>query len=450
MAHMQNNQREKYTVSQLNRKAKGLLETHLKQIWVEGEISNFSRPASGHWYFTLKDDNAQIRCAIFRNRNSLLKTTPKAGDQYLVRARVSLYEPRGDYQLIAEHMEPAGEGLLQQQFEQLKQRLANEGLFDAQHKKAIPSQVQKLGIISSPTGAAVHDILHVLARRNPSIEVVIIPATVQGNDAPAQLSMALAKAEAMADLDVIILGRGGGSLEDLRGFNDEALARSIFYCPIPIISAVGHEIDFSISDFVADVRAPTPSAAAELASSDNRAEIQQLHTLARRLYPAFSRYWQQRQNYTVQLSKRLRHPGERINQWQQRTDICEMRLREKITSVFKQHKQSVQHSKELLLRIAPDKNLNAQRNHLVQLHKRMHAGLNSTLETKQGRLSKSAAQLDIISPLATLRRGYVISKNDRGKLIKSAKDCKPDSEIKLTFHDGDVAAKIMESPQMDN
>lgn len=438
-------QRTTLTVSELNKKAKSLLETHLSQIWVEGELSNFSRPGSGHWYFTLKDSNAQIKCAMFRNRNLIVKHPPKVGDQVLVRARVSLYEPRGDYQLIAEHMQAAGAGLLQQQFEQLKTTLASEGLFDANIKKPIPKHIQKVAIISSPSGAAVHDILNVLERRNAGIEVLVAPSTVQGEGASQELLRALQLCTKVPGIDVIIIGRGGGSIEDLWCFNDEALARSIFACPIPIVSAVGHEVDFSISDFVADVRAPTPSAAAELVSTDNDEWLYRLNEIEKRCTASMSRIIKSQKDKNQQLAKRLKHPGERINYWQQRTDICEVRLNEKIQSLLSSRKHTLEASKKALNAQAPNKRLAQDHSTLSQLNKRLVLATQHQIQSLNAQLAHAAGSLDIVSPLATLKRGYSIVKSDTGTVIKEAKNCTTNDKIQIDFHDGSINAKVLES-----
>src|SRR5690625_2927780 len=256
--------RDVLSVSQLNRRSKQILETHLPLVWVEGEVSNLSRPSSGHWYFTLKDDQAQVRCAMFRNRNQLVRFNPAQGQQLLLRARVSLYEGRGDYQLIVEHMEEAGFGALQRAFEELKTRLSQEGLFASERKRPLPTLPKHIGVITSPTGAAIRDILSVLKRRFPAVPVTVLPVPVQGKEAAPAIVSALDLANRSELFDVLILARGGGSLEDLWPFNEEAVARAIYASRTPVVSAVGHEVDFSIADFVADVRAPTPSAAAEL------------------------------------------------------------------------------------------------------------------------------------------------------------------------------------------
>src|SRR5580700_5001795 len=260
--------RDVYSVSRLNREVRTLLERGFGMIWLEGEISNFSRPSSGHWYFSMKDAGAQVRCAMFRQRNMLCAFTARDGQKVLLRARIGLYEPRGEFQLLVEHMEDAGLGALKRQFDELAAKLAAEGLFAPERKRPLPALPKRIGVITSPSGAAIHDILHVLARRFAAIPVLLYPVAVQGAAAAAEIIAALALAGRRAECDVLILARGGGSLEDLWAFNDEALARAIVASPIPVITGIGHEIDFTIADFAADVRAPTPSAAAELVVPD--------------------------------------------------------------------------------------------------------------------------------------------------------------------------------------
>ena len=442
MPNPDSNQQQALSVSELNRYARQLLEGQLSEIWVNGEISNFTRPASGHWYFTLKDQQAQIRCAMFRGRNMLTGVQPKSGDQVIVRGKISLYEARGDYQLIAESLKPAGEGQLQQQFEQLKQRLFEEGLFNPEHKRPLPTEAKRIAVISSATGAAVHDILQVLKRRDPNLEVVLVPSAVQGAEAPAELLNALQRAQQIDNIDAIIIGRGGGSLEDLWAFNNEQLARAIFHCSIPIISAVGHEIDFSISDFVADVRAPTPSAAAELISRERSQDRLKLQNLHQRLQESWLRLQQRQQHRLQQLSKQLKHPGEKIEQWQQRCDRAELNLNNIITQRLNLLSRQNEQQQRLLLRLNPAHNLRSQRQQMAQFDKRLHSACQHVLHNKKQQFSKLAAELDIISPLATLSRGYSITKNQQGKVLSSVKQIKANQNINIQLSDGSIDAKV--------
>ena len=317
-----------YSVSQLNQSVRVILEGQLGLVWLMGEISNFSQPVSGHWYLTLKDENAQVRCAMFRMKNLRVTFRPQNGMQVLVRAAVSLYEPRGDYQLIIESMHPAGEGLLQQQFEALKLKLAAEGLFAQNLKKTIPHFCQSVGVITSKTGAALQDILHILQRRDPSLKVVIYPTSVQGKEATAEIAQMIELANRRNEVDVLIVGRGGGSLEDLWCFNEETVARAIFNSVLPVISAVGHETDVTIADFVADVRAPTPSAAAELVSRDQGELLQQLSYKQQRLEMALDRLFTRKNQQLQRLALRLQnqHPQAQLRGQRQHITQLEYRL----------------------------------------------------------------------------------------------------------------------------
>ena len=328
-------ERDIYTVSRLNREVRSVLEGSFPLLWIEAEISNFSCPASGHWYFSLKDEANQVRGAMFRNRNRLLRFRPENGMQVLVRARVGLYEARGEFQIIVEHMEEAGDGALRRAFEQLKQRLHIEGLFDPRHKKALPTHPQTIGVITSATGAAIRDILSTLARRFPSLPVIVYPVAVQGQSAATEIREMLQLAEQRNECDVLILARGGGSLEDLWAFNDEQLARSIHQITIPIVTGIGHEIDFTIADFVADHRAPTPTAAAELVSPDQYALQTHLQQLEAQLTSRLSGKLQSYQQHLVWLQKRLPHPARKLQDIAQRLDEAEQRMQRALAHSFR-------------------------------------------------------------------------------------------------------------------
>ncbi|HAB05142.1 MAG TPA: exodeoxyribonuclease VII large subunit, partial [Alcanivorax sp.] len=325
---MTSSRTEPYSVSRLNLEAQGLLEGSFPLIWLQGEISNLARPRSGHIYFSLKDDRAQVNAAMFRNRNSLLRFQPRDGQQILVRARVTVFVPRGGFQIIVEHMEEAGEGALRAQFEALKAKLESEGLFAQERKRPLPAWPRRIGVITSPSGAAIRDVLQVLKRRAPSIPVVIYPTPVQGAEAPAQIRRALALAIQRNECDVLVLGRGGGSLEDLWAFNDEALVRAVADSPIPVVSAVGHEVDVSLCDFAADVRAPTPSAAAELISPDGDALLARLGVLGRRQRHLVVQNLRGQRQRLEGLARRLhaRHPNRQLEQTRQQVDELQARM----------------------------------------------------------------------------------------------------------------------------
>lgn len=413
-------QREIYSVSRLNREARGLLEDAFGRLWVEGEISNLARPASGHLYFTLKDSGAQISCAFFKNRAQLLRFKPIEGMHVIARARVSLYEPRGGFQLIVDTLEEAGEGALQRRFEALKQRLNQEGLFDAAHKLAIPALPAKIGIITSPGGAAVRDVLTVLKRRFPVTPVIIYPSLVQGEAAADQLVAAIQTADRRAEVDVLLLTRGGGSLEDLWPFNEEPVARAVYACQLPVVSAIGHEIDFVITDFVADQRAATPSAAAELLSPD-RLELQAtLNAVQRRLVGRVAERLKQCQQRLQWLARRLQpqHPGRRLQQHIQRLDELEQNLRTCLTHKLRQLASHIREVKARLLQHTPKHKLARLRQAQAGIGIRLEQSMLLFLERKRQRCHALTHSLDTLSPLATLQRGYSITlKRATGKVM---------------------------------
>ncbi|MBI2379765.1 MAG: exodeoxyribonuclease VII large subunit [Gammaproteobacteria bacterium] len=435
--------REVFSVGALNRRAKNLLESQFGLIWVSGEISNFSCPASGHWYFSLKDSDAQVRCALFRNKAQYLGFRPKDGQQVLLRARVSLYEPRGDYQLIGEYMEEAGQGALQRAFEQLKAKLAAEGLFASERKRALPAYPKAVGVITSATGAALHDVLSVLKRRMPSLPVFIYPASVQGAEAVPQLLGALEAANRRGECEVLILGRGGGSLEDLWCFNDERLARAIAASAIPVVSAVGHEVDFSIADFVADWRAPTPSAAAEAVSPDWREELAQLRHLEQRLSGRFLERLAQVRRQLEHLRKRLPHPRQQLEHQHQRLDELLMRM-DRLQSRRTQALRARLHGLELRLSARhPGLRLERQRHRAAELEQRLRLRMSQCLAERRGRLGILARTLETVSPLATLARGYSITR-DAGshRVLRSVHELSAEQMLETYFTDGRVLSRV--------
>lgn len=433
-----------FSVSQLNRRAKQLLETHLPLIWVEGEISNFARPSSGHWYFTLKDDQAQVRCAMFRGRNQQVRFNPQQGQQVLLRARVSLYENRGDYQLIAEHMEEAGAGALQRAFEALKHKLAQEGLFDPARKRPIPALPRHIGVITSASGAAVRDILTVLQRRFPSIPVTLVPVPVQGKEAAPAIVEALSLANRSGLFDVLILGRGGGSMEDLWPFNEEVVARAIAASDLPVISAVGHEVDITIADFVADLRAPTPSAAAELVVPDASEWLVRFRSYEQRLTQLTRRRLQAEQQHLQHLSKRLRHPGERLQQQSQRLDSLELRLRRVMQQRLGQARQRLDNLAARQKAQRPEPQLRQWQTRIEQLRQRLNRQMQQTLKQQRQRLSEAGRLLHGVSPLNTLERGYAIVHNDAGEVIRDAAQVKPGERIRTRVAAGEILSRVEE------
>ncbi|HEY7884782.1 MAG TPA: exodeoxyribonuclease VII large subunit [Cellvibrionaceae bacterium] len=435
-------EREILTVSRLNRLSRQILETQLPLIWVEGELSNVALPSSGHWYFTLKDDAAQVRCAMFKNRNQGVKFQPAQGQHVLLRARVSLYEGRGDYQLIAEHMEEAGFGKLQREFEQLKQRLGAEGLFAADHKRPLPTLPRHIAVITSPTGAAIRDILSVLGRRFAACEVTVIPALVQGKEAPRQLIDALALAARANCFDAVILSRGGGSLEDLWPFNDEALARAIWASELPVISAVGHEVDFTIADFVADVRAPTPSAAAELLVPDATDWLRQLAQKHQQLHQIIVRILREDRAQLDYLSKRLRHPREALHMKAQRLDGLEISLTRAMKSSLTQAKNQLQQQRLQLEHQHPERTLHELQRRFKTLAPMLERNIIQQLQQHQQRLGEKARLLHSVSPLDTLDRGYAIVRNGKGEVIRESQHTTPGSEITATLRQGELLCTV--------
>jgi len=394
-------ERHIYTVSRLNREARLLLEHGLPVLWVEGELSNFSQPSSGHWYFTLKDRDAQLRCAMFRQRNAGLRFTPKTGQHVVVRGRISLYEPRGDYQLIAEHMEEAGLGALNREFERLKTKLAVEGLFAEERKRPLPRFPRRIGVVTSPSGAALRDILNILKRRFPPASVLIYPTAVQGAAAVPEILAALAQAGTRQECDVLIVARGGGSIEDLWAFNDEQVARAICASPIPVVSGIGHEIDFTIADFVVDARAPTPSGAAELVAPDRLACLETLTRTAERFNIAIRRELRTLSSVFdgIGLRLKLAHPGARLAQQEQRLDDLEQRL-----------------------------------GHAVR----------ARMSGVEHRLSLAVRTLNTVSPLATLERGFaIVTRVKDGRLVMDAGTIAVGEEIETRVAKGNLRAKVI-------
>lgn len=434
-----------YTVSQLNRAVRQLLGDEFFNIQVEGEISNLSTPSSGHLYFSLKDNEAQIRCALFRQRTNGLDFKPDNGQQVVVRAQVSLYEPRGDYQLIVDAIELAGTGVLRHNFELLKQKLHAEGLFNLEKKKPIPTLPNAIGVITSPSGAAIRDILSVLKRRFPAIPVIIYPTTVQGELAKTEIVQALALANQRADCDVIILGRGGGSLEDLWAFNEEIVARAISASQIPIITGIGHEIDFSIADFVSDLRAATPSAAAEHAVPDQQDWLQHLIRLEHRCQQQLLSQLKQRQQQLHWQEKRLQqqHPGQRLLQKTQNLDQLENRLQQALQIYLKQTYITLNTLNARLGQQSPAEKIQRYRVQQAYLIKHLQKAMQSLLHHYQQRLTLQSQTLQAVSPLATLERGYAIVNPLNARcIIHNSQQLKPGDLIQTQLAQGRLISQV--------
>lgn len=475
-----------YPVSRLVREVRMLLEGSFSLLWVEGEISNLAMPASGHIYFTLKDSAAQVRCAMFRGRNQQLRFTPENGMQVLLRVKVTLYEGRGEFQLVVEHMEEAGSGALQRAYEALKARLGEEGLFDTALKKALPTFPQTIGIISSPDGAAVHDILSVLKRRLPSVNVVLYPVPVQGESAATQITTAIELAGQRQECDVLIISRGGGSLEDLWSFNDEKLARSIARCVIPTISAVGHEIDFTIADFVADVRAPTPSAAAEIAVPDGRQLLLRVSQLHRQLHDSLERHLLQQQRHLSYLQQRLAKPTawiriqqqlmqrlnkqlqfgtqRRIQSRQQQLDYLTARLKHPQAQLTAQHQRishladrfqhaivllqrqknrQFQQVQQRLHRQLPLKRIHTAKQSLQVSQQQLFRNVSLQLKQRHQQMAQATRTLSAVSPLHTLERGYSISLSPKtGHVVQRMQQVQLGQSLDVRLTDGVLRCEI--------
>lgn len=433
-----------YSVSRLNREARRLLEGGLQGCWVAGEISNLAQPGSGHLYFTLKDAEAQVRCAMFRSAQRYLRFRPADGAQVIVQGTVSIYEARGSYQIIAERMEEAGEGLLRRQFEELKQRLHAAGLFASEHKIALPALPRCIGIVSSPTGAAVRDILQVLNRRYPAAHVILYPTRVQGDGARDEIAAAIRRADARAECDVLIVGRGGGSLEDLWCFNEEIVARAIYDCRIPIVSAVGHEIDATISDLVADQRAPTPSAAAELVVPDIESLLRALEHQRRQLGRAIRQRLQSLTNRQTQLESRLHrvHPGTVLQQRQQRVDELLRRLLLQTRRSLHGERLRLQHLHTRLQRDTPLARIRISHEHQLQLGTRLVRAMQQRLERASARLAYAGGQLHAVSPLATLERGYAIVRDANGQVVRTSEQIRTGDQVQVRLAHGELEAEV--------
>jgi exodeoxyribonuclease VII large subunit len=436
--------RDVYTVSRLNREVRVLLERGFGSLWLEAEISNFARPSSGHWYFSLKDAAAQVRCAMFRQRNMLSAFTPRDGQKVLVRARIGLYEPRGEYQLLVDHIEDAGLGALKRQFEELSAKLAVEGLFAAERKRALPALPKRIGVITSPTGAAIRDIVHVLARRFPAAAVLIYPVPVQGAQAAAEITAAVILAGRRADCDVLILARGGGSLEDLWAFNDEALARAIVASPIPIVSGVGHEVDFTIADFAADVRAPTPSAAAEIVVPDSQEWLKTLRAFSLRLQQGMRRRLNEGRERLRWLDGRaaLVSPSARLGQQMQRLDDLEDRLARAWRQRFTDLRADLIERRGRLWQSSPVAHVRAAALREASLSARLAAAQAQLLRRARDRLVPLVRTLNAVSPLATLDRGYAIASRPDGTILRDAAEAPPGTSIEVRLATGHLRAKV--------
>lgn len=433
-----------YQVSEVADILGGLLEDSLPRLWVQGEVSNFVRPASGHWYFTLKDAGAQLRCVMFKGSNFSIRPQPRDGDSVLVRGSVALYAARGDLQLICEHLEAAGEGALLRAFEQLKARLAAEGLFDEKLKRPLPRAPRAIGLITSATGAAVQDVRSALARRYPLCPVYLYPVPVQGNDAPPAIIQALRELPRRAPVDVILLVRGGGSLEDLWAFNDESLARAIRACTVPVVTGVGHEIDTTIADYAADLRAPTPTAAAELASPDMADWRTQIEAGSRDLGYAMQERLQAAHERLRQLAHRLQllHPQRRLRDTAQRLDELSLRLQQSQRQQLQRTATHVRHLGSRLAAAAPLHAVRLRARQVEHLHARLHTRMQLGVQTRQAQLARADALLASLNPRAVLQRGYAIALRADGSVVSDARTATPGETLRVQLAQGALDTTI--------
>ena len=439
--------KEILTVSQLNDNIKYVLEETFGFVWVEGEVSNLHRPQSGHVYFTLKDDKSQIRAVYFRkygfSKNQVANFELEEGSSVLCRARLSVYPPRGDYQLIIESVEPRGVGALQKAFEQLKAKLAAEGLFDDQYKKEIPFIPKRIGVITSPTGSVIRDILNITKRRYPAVDILIAPVKVQGNDAAAEIIQALSNLHTNGTVDVIIIARGGGSLEDLAPFNDKNLARKIFRATIPIVSAIGHETDFTICDFVADLRAPTPSAAAELVVPERLALLTKITNLKKRVIAGYGRDMADRRKYLLGLEERFKDPRRQVTDLQIHLDNLQQRMHRDMRHQGQNLAGKLQKLELRLKHASPAKRIQETRMLLNNLQKETLTNFRSYWAARHESLQKSAAVLSSLSPLAVLQRGYSITRKlQSGEIVRSAGMLSTNEEVNIQLAKGKIQARV--------
>ena len=433
-----------YTVSELNRETGLLLNEHFLSILVAGEISNLSIPASGHCYFTLKDAQSQVRCAMFRSQQRRA-VKPENGKQVLVKAQVSLYEPRGDYQLIVEYLEEAGEGALRRAFDALTQKLSAEGLFAQEHKKALPVLPKTIGVITSPSGAAIRDILTVLRRRFAAVPVIIYPVAVQGDNAKYEICQTLAVANRLKQCDVLILARGGGSLEDLWAFNEEIVARAIHASEIPVISGIGHETDITIADFTADLRAATPSAAAEHATPDQQQWLDYLINTETRLNALLTKQLQHQTQKLDWLFGRIKqqHPQQKLQRYRQRLEDYQARLSISLQFKLRHDQRIIEAYSAHLWRHSPVNEVKRQQQKLTFLRERLLSAILSSLHTRNLTLGSLSQTLHAVSPLATLNRGYALATEEaNGKIVRSTGQLNIGDSVITRITEGSFSSRV--------
>ena len=438
------NNQEIISVSEVNSLAKGILERDLSNIWIQGEISSFTAHSSGHWYFTIKDKNSSLSCVMFKFENQNILFEPKVGDELILNGNVGIYAPTGKYQFNVKHIEVFGEGALLKAYEELKKKLEREGLFEASNKKDFPTMPKSIAVITSETGAVLRDIVTVLRRRSPTLVVTLIESQVQGRDADKFIVQAIKTANKRKDFDLIILARGGGSIEDLWCFNMESVAREIFKSRLPIVSAIGHETDFTISDFVADLRAPTPSAAAELISENHFYLSDSLERITNEIIKIISN----KINYTgdnlKNLLKLIRHPGDKLRETTQQIDNYEMRIKNSLMNLILKKSKDLEQEISILKSSSPQIKIQASNNKLEIISSALRNGIKANLEKKKKRFSLELSTLQAVSPLSVLARGYSIISDEEGQIVRSSKNLSLNQKIKARFGEGQIIAKVTE------
>ena len=445
------NTQEIISVSEINRRAKSILEENFPFVWIQGEVSNFFSAASGHWYFSLKDESSEIRCAMFANKSHRITFEPKDGDHLVLNGTLSIFEGRGQYQIIVEHIELAGEGALLKAFEELKKKLLTEGLFDDSLKKKLPSYPRSIAVVTSPDGAVIQDIINVLSRRSPFFNLTVVPTLVQGEKAAPLICEALNKASNLENIDLIILARGGGSIEDLWAFNNEEVARAIVNCPIPLVSAVGHETDFTISDFVADIRAPTPSIAAEIISQPYSELKETLEGYQSYLLKSFESQFDSQRTRITNLIKRIRHPGDKLREIGQKVDYLETALIQEMHQKVSFKKNQLNLTQLSLQQNSPQNKVKEAKVYLQNASKDLLKAFKLKIERKRKLLGELVATIEAVSPLSVLARGYsIISIEPEGKILSSSNQVKIGQTISAVLNKGSIRAEIKSKDKDEN
>ena len=445
------NTQEIISVSEINRRAKSILEENFPFVWIQGEVSNFFSAASGHWYFSLKDESSEIRCAMFANKSHRITFEPKDGDHLVLNGTLSIFEGRGQYQIIVEHIELAGEGALLKAFEELKKKLLTEGLFDDSLKKKLPSYPRSIAVVTSPDGAVIQDIINVLSRRSPFFNLTVVPTLVQGEKAAPLICEALNKASNLENIDLIILARGGGSIEDLWAFNNEEVARAIVNCPIPLVSAVGHETDFTISDFVADIRAPTPSIAAEIISQPYSELKETLEGYQSYLLKSVESQFDSQRTRITNLIKRIRHPGDKLREIGQKVDYLETALIQEMHQKVSFKKNQLNLTQLSLQQNSPQNKVKEAKVYLQNASKDLLKAFQLKIERKRKLLGELVATIEAVSPLSVLARGYsIISTEPEGKILSSSNQVKIGQTISAVLNKGRIKAEVKSKDKDEN